>query len=244
MRTALLACLAALFACKTERAPDASPLGAASTASTASTAKARRAKLPALTRTNAIVVEVQRRAELAWTDAEAANTPDAWDLAADLFARSRDACVAACDELAYSVVLARANAIKADALPPPDPKPTTPQPLPPRVEAMIDAADRFVATSPDNAEALGVSFLAGKQYNDYGWIDESTTRFATVVAADPRADVALYSANLMLDAFNRGERFEDLVRWARDLQANAVLMASHPEIAETVAQILRAAASR
>jgi hypothetical protein len=46
----------------------------------------------------------------------------------------------------------------------------------------------------------------------------------------------------MLDAFNRSERFDDLLRWARDLQANAALMATHEDLAELVADILARAA--
>lgn len=236
MRTSLL--VIALAACKT----DPAPAPAATVAS--SDPLPRRAKLPALTRTNALVVGVQLRAESAWNDATAMNTADAWDLAADLFARSRDACPRECSDLAYAAVLARKNAIAADAsLVRPVEKPTSPEEMPERVVAFIDAADAYAASAPaGDSEAAGISFLAGKQFNDYGYVDESTTRFADIVRANPTHDVALYSANLLLDAFNRSERYEDLVAWARTLQGNAVLMASHAELAEVVAQILARAA--
>lgn len=237
-----LSTLPALVACKTDGTPrdsNADP----SVAHTTSTAP-RRAKLPVPTKTNALVIGVQLRAERAWSDATESNTPDAWDLAAELFQRARGSCRADCRELAYAEVLSRANAIKADPLSrPTGEKPTTPVPLPARVEAFVDAADRYVATAPSgDYEAVGVSFLASKQYNDYGWIDESTTRFANIALGSPTEDVALYSANLMLDAFNRSERFDELVQWARQLQANAALMATHTELAELVADILARAA--
>ena len=204
----------------------------------------RQAKLPFPTRTNALVIGLQLRAETAWTDATAANTAEAWDLAAELFARARDACSRDCAEIAYATVLARSNALKADpALVHRGEKPVTPQPMPERVEAFVDAADAYVATAaPGDDDAIGISFLAGQQYNNYGYVDESTTRFASIVFASPTHDVALYSANLMLDAFNRSERYDDLLRWARDLQANSELMAAHTELAELVAAILARAA--
>ncbi|MFN0252850.1 MAG: hypothetical protein ACKV2T_38605 [Kofleriaceae bacterium] len=235
-----LTLLWSLVACKA----DPPPREAGSAANRAGeTTAPRRAKLPELTRTNALVIGVQLRAEMAWTDATAASSPEAWDLAADLFARSRDACLRDCAELAYATVLARSNALKADAsIVRPAEKPTTPQPMPERVEAMIDAADAFMATAPAGDDnTIGVGFFAGQQFNDYGHIDESTTRFANIVNANPTHEVALYSANLMLDAFNRSERYEDLLRWARELEANAALMATHGELAELVANIVRGA---
>jgi hypothetical protein len=227
----------ALIACKTDPAPAASdrkPLA------NTTNARPRQAKLPAPTNTNALIIGVQLRAEMAWNDATAANTPEAWDLAADLFARAYAACRVDCRELAYADVLARSNALKTDPmLVRPAEKPTTPQPLPARVEAFVDAADTYAATAPPgDDDAIGVSFLAGQQYNDYGWIDESTTRFATIVIANPTHEVALYSANLMLDAFNRSGRYDDLLRWARDLRANAALMAAQPELAELVQNLI------
>jgi hypothetical protein len=230
-----------LAACKTD--PAARSETARTELANTSNARPRQAKLPLPTKTNALVIGVQLRAEMAWNDASAANTSESWDLAADLFARSRDACVRECDELAYATVLARKNAIAADrSIVRPVEKPTTPQEIPARVEAFIDAADAYVAMAPGDDDAIGVSFLAGTQYNDYGHVDESTTRFASIVIANPTHDVALYSANLMLDAFNRSERFDDLLRWARDLQANAALMATHEDLAELVADILARAA--
>lgn len=236
-----LVALPALVACKPDSPP---PARADRAVANTSNARPRQATLPALTNTNALIIGVQLRAEMAWNDATAVNTPEAWDLAADLFARAAAACRVECSELAYATILARSNAIKSDAtLVRPDEKPTEPQPLPVRVEAFIDAADSYVATAPAGDEdAIGVSFLAGQKYNDYGWIDESTTRFGTIVLANPTAEVALYSANLMLDAFNRSERYDDMLRWARDLQANAALMAAYPELAELVAELLARAA--
>lgn len=240
MRTSLLALIVALPACKTDQ-----PARSENTVAMAPSATApRRAKLPALTRTNALVVHVQLRAEMAWNDATSANTSDAWDLAADLFQRALASCRADCRELAYSEVLARKNAVMTDpSLRPPAEKPTSPVPLPARIEAMVDAADQYIAASPpDDPDALGAAFIAGQQYNNYGWIDESTTRFANVILTKPTEDVALYSANLMLDAFNRSERWDEMLQWARDLQANTVLMATHPELAELVADLLARAA--
>jgi hypothetical protein len=238
----LVASVASLVACK------ADPPAARDVTNRASeTAFApRRAKLPAPTRTNALVIGVQLRAEIAWIDATAANTPEAWDLAADLFTRSRDACLRDCAELAYATVLARSNALKADAtIVRPVEKPTTPQPMPARVEAMIDAADAYVATAPaGDSDAIGVGFLAGQQFNDYGYVDESTTRFAAIALENPTHEVALYSANLLLDAFNRSERYEEMLRWARMFRDTPALMATHSELAEIVRMLLAREARR
>ncbi len=232
-----------LVACKTDSASVERGSGDRAVANTSS-ARPRQAKLPLPTRTNALIIGVQVRAEMAWNDATAANTPESWDLAAELFQRALAACRDDCTELAYAMVLARKNAIANDrSIVRPAEKPTEPQELPARVEAFVDAADTYVATAPSgDDEAVGISFLASQQYNDYGWIDESTTRFATIVLANPSHEVALYSANLMLDAFNRSGRYDDLLRWARDLSANAALMAAQPELAELVATILARAA--
>lgn len=237
----LLAAALTLLACRSDPPP---PQTAANRPAPTTIAPPRQATLPAPTISNALIIGVQLRAEAAWNDATLAETSEAWDLAADLFARARDACTSDCGELAYATVLARAKALDADPTSArPEDKPTEPQPLPPRVEALIDAADVYVASaSPGDDDAIGVSFLAGRQFDAYGWIDESTTRFATIVLAHPAHDVALYSANLLLDALNRSGRYDELVRWARDMSANAALMAAHTELAELVAEILARAA--
>lgn len=245
MRNALpLAAVIAVYvvsACKTDPAPSTktAPLVVNTTI-----AAPRQAKLPAPTTTNALIIGVQLRAEMAWNDATAQNTPEAWDLAADLFLRARDACRVDCRELAYATVLARSNAMKLDpSLAVPDERPTEPQPIPARVESFIDAADAYVASvPPGDDEAVGVSFLAGQQYNNYGWVDESTTRFADIVQANPTHEVAEYSANLLLDAFNRAGRYDELLQWARTMQTNAALMATHAELAQLVADLLSRAA--
>lgn len=241
MRAALFLC--AVAACK----PDPTPARVDKPIANSVSSTARRAKLPEMTRTNALVVQVQLRAEMAWNDAEAQNTLEAWDLAADLFANVRDACLHECRELAYAAVLARKNALALDPMiaahVPLEQRPTTPEPMPPRVEAMIEAADAFVASAPaGDEEAAGVGFLAAQQYNTYGWLDESTTRFAQVVTTNPTADVAEYSANLLLDAYNRAERYEELFAYARQLSLNAPFLAAHPEVAELVRDLLARAA--
>jgi hypothetical protein len=227
MRTLLVATF--LVGCR----PDPTP------APVTSAVVKRQAKLPFVTARNIVPVTTHLRAESAWTHAESADTLDAWDTAADLFSQARDECTSDCTELAYAAVLARANAIKHDpTLERPEEKPTEPQPIPARIESFITDADAFVEAAPDNEEAPGVAFLAANRFDDYGWIDESITRYGDIIDNHATHDVSEYSANLLLDALDRAGRYEELVQFARMLAANVALMAAHPDLADLVQNIL------
>jgi hypothetical protein len=239
MHTCALIAVTLLTACRPDSAPNERPI---STAKRGATPHPRKAKLPVLTKSNVLPVTTQLRAESAWKFATEADTLQAWDAAGDLFTQARDECTSDCSELAYSAVLARSRAVSHDpSLERQGEKPIDPQPIPQRVEALISASDAYVATVPGSDESAGVAFLAGKAFNDYGWLDESVARFGTLVEHHPTHEVSEYSANLLLDAFNRRERYDELVQFARMFAANPIFMGAHPDLAETVRAILRQA---
>src|SRR5690606_11259103 len=78
---------------------------------------------------------VDREAFL-WAFAETRNTVEAWQTAAATFEAQLASCTADCADTAWSVMLARRNALKAEPIPPP-PDDAPPGPLPERVQAMV-----------------------------------------------------------------------------------------------------------
>lgn len=184
-------------------------------------------------------------AEVRWKDAEATPTPETWELAADAHARAIAACGAgpACAEHAYAECLARANAVRLDEqdVPPGD----DPVPLPPRLEAMVDAMDRYVALAPDSDDAPGMRFLAARAKWRHRHFDDDTFRRLQVMAyASPPVEVTEYAINLLLDAYLRSGRSDELHREVTRLLADRARLARFPDLIDRLNELERASRSR
>jgi hypothetical protein len=177
-------------------------------------------------------------AETAWTAAEASPTPELWDAAADHFARAIASCHGHphCVELAYAECLARANAVRIEDAAIPEGE--APVPLPPRVDAMVDAMDRFVDLAPDSEEAPGMRFLAARTYWKHRHLNDATiARLEVLVFAPEPVEVTEYSINLLLDTLIRLDRIDDLRRVVDRLLADHARIAAFPDIVARLQQL-------
>lgn len=66
-------------------------------------------------------------------------------------------------------------------------------------QALLDAADRFVAAWPEDDKAQAIAFSAARLAYDRGRLDEAATRFEAVVAMEPSHPRAEQSVHLRLD---------------------------------------------
>ncbi len=177
-------------------------------------------------------------AEDQWSAAEQAGTAEAWELAADAYAVAVAVCGGGppCVEHAYAEALARANAVRIEdaEVPPGD----APVPLPPRVEAMIDAMDRYVELAPGSEEVPGMRFLAARARWRYRHLDDDTIRrLETLAAAGDGVEVTEYAINLLLDTYIRSGRQNDLRRTVDRLLADPSRLTRFPDTLERLRAI-------
>lgn len=168
----------------------------------------------------------------AWSAAEAAKTAEAWDRAADEYARARERCVDDCLDAAYAVVLARKNALSADPIKPP--KPEESPPLPARVKALVSALDDYLKIAPPtDPDQLDMKFLAANAINL--WHQEDAVARLEELLREHRNDPsAEYVVNMLLDALMRANRVEELKRWVSELLADATFLEGKDQLRSTL----------
>ena len=203
-------------------------------------------KQPATSTAPAIV-----EAERLWN--AAANVTDR-SLESDAWARAAEAFLAATEiktlskteqmEAAYSAVLAMKNALNVDPrIKDPDaPKQIewdrkpTPKQIPPRDQRFIQIVRAYLKYDATSDEAVGMKFLYANVLRRYDRFDEAIPIF-TEVLEHKNHETAEFAANLLLDTYNRLQRYDELVALADRLRADTAFMAKHEDLARTVLRI-------
>lgn len=192
-------------------------------------------------------------AEQAWSAAETETDPgnqsDRWERAALAFGEldaapvdlktKRDAAAAA--------ILAWKNALSLDARVRPAPMPVpgnawkpAPRPLPAREQKVVAAFDRYVTyMGPADADVPGVVFLKANLYRQFDQLDLAIPILLSLIEHYPRQDVAEYAAQLLLDTYNRLQRYDDLIALADQLAGDSAFLRGRDDLARTVTQIRR-----
>jgi hypothetical protein len=175
--------------------------------------------------------------------AERANTPTAWTSVADAYAQDLSRCTTDCRDLAYEVLLARKQAVKAANLPKPEGDEWTPVPVPAEVQAVIDATDAFVAMlDPTDDDVAGLQFLSAASLWRYRR-DEALPRLEALLREHRDDATAEYAANQLIDALMRAGKLAELRAWAAELAADETFLANKPELRATLERVVALLAS-
>jgi tetratricopeptide (TPR) repeat protein len=105
-------------------------------------------------------------------------------------------------------------------------KKQTKQAIPRNKLRFIRSAEIYMDNCPQDQDVGDVKYDIAKTYYDYYHLDEAIKRFDELVRDIPKSDLALYSANLVLDALQEKEDFEALNTYARKYFKNQDLMAN------------------
>ena len=115
-------------------------------------------------------------------------------------------------EAAYADVVSTKNAAhqpnEAGGKPPcPDMKPCQ---IPPDIQRLAAAFDRYVAVVPGNKERPTMEYRRARIYYEYQHLAEPAPMFAHIFAVYPDHELATYSANLELDCLAILKRYDQL----------------------------------
>jgi tetratricopeptide (TPR) repeat protein len=134
-------------------------------------------------------------------------------------------------EAAYAAVLAWKNALNIDDQGQgPDKggsdsgKDNKPQPIPEYQKKMIAAFDTYIKYVPDSPELVKIKYRKARIYYDYNHFDDAVTLFQDVLEKHPNDELALYSANLLLDSLNIQGKPKEVIRWAERFMEMPQLM--------------------
>ncbi|HEX5060772.1 MAG TPA: hypothetical protein VFV99_15495 [Kofleriaceae bacterium] len=173
--------------------------------------------------------------------AEASDSAAAWTAIADAYENELATCTKDCRAIAYEIVLARKNVVKAMKLePPPGDGPVE---LPAEVKEVVDAIDAYVKmVDPTDDEVAPMQFLAANAL--WHWRQpEALTRLQQFLEEHRDDPTAEYAANQLLHSLMQQNRLEELRAWVGELSGDETFLANKPELRATIARIQEALAS-
>src|SRR5207302_5380927 len=94
-----------------------------------------------------------------------------------------------------------------------DKKKFEPLAIPEYQKKMIGAFDTYIKYVPDAPELVTIKYRKARIYYEYNHFDEAIKLFQDIVDKHSKDELAVYSANLMLDSLNAQGRQKDVVAW-------------------------------
>lgn len=88
-----------------------------------------------------------------------------------------------------------------------------PRPIPEFQGKMIAAFDTYIKYVPDAPELPVIRYRKARIYYEYNHFEEASKLFQDVVEKHPNHELAIYSANLLLDSLNALGRTKEVVSW-------------------------------
>ncbi len=195
--------------------------------------------------------------ELIWTRAESEKNPrlqtELWENAAVAFTdvvKTGKVEPKLMKEAAYAAVLGWKNALNVDprAKQQADKvedvtknydKVPEAKPIPPREEKMLAAFDIYIThiKDPKDDELVGMKFLKANIYRRYNHFDKAIPIFEDIIAKHREHETAEFSANLLLDTYNRMQNYDAMLTLVNKLVNDKKFLEGKDDLNETLARI-------
>ena len=85
--------------------------------------------------------------------------------------------------------------------------------IPEYQKKMIDAFETYVKYVPDAPERVVIMYREARIYYEYNHFDDAAKRFEVIVDKYPKHELAIYSANLLLDSLNAQGKTKEVVSY-------------------------------
>ena len=115
-------------------------------------------------------------------------------------------------------------------------------PFSPARQKLLDACERYLKYSPGGDKWVEVAYKAARLYYDHNAFGEASDLFTRIALDHPKHELARYSANLVLDAYNLLGDWRNVNGWAKRFYANKVLLEAHPELKDELARVIEESA--
>ncbi|MBA3498763.1 MAG: hypothetical protein H0T65_00200, partial [Deltaproteobacteria bacterium] len=195
--------------------------------------------------------------ELIWSRAESEKNPrlqtELWENAAIAFTdvvKTGKVEPKLMKEAAYAAVLGWKNALnvdprikgQADKVEDIDKtydKKAEPKPIPPREEKMLAAFDIYInyIKDPKDDELVGMKLLKANIYRRYNHFDKAIPLFEEILEKHREHETAEYSANLLLDTYNRLQDYDAMLKLVNRLVGDKKFLEGKEDLNETLAKI-------
>ncbi len=112
----------------------------------------------------------------------------------------------------------------------------------PQRQRLLDACLRYLKWQPAGDKWVEIAYKAARLEYQHNAFAEATDLFTRIALDHPSHELAGYSTNLVLDAYNLLGDWRNVNGWAKRFYANAKLMESHPALKADLAKIIEESA--
>ena len=114
--------------------------------------------------------------------------------------------------------------------------------LAPQRQRLVDACNRYLKWQPKGDKWVEVAYKVANIHYRHNAFAEATDLFTRIALDHPAHELAGYSTNLVLDAYNLLGDWRNVNGWAKRFYANAGLMKAHAALKEDLAKVIEQSA--
>ena len=113
------------------------------------------------------------------------------------------------------------------------------KPIPEREQKMLAAFDIYInyIKDPKDDELVGMKFLKANIYRRYNHFDEAIAIFQDILDKHRQHETAEYSANLLLDTYNRLQKYDEMLALVEKLDADPKFLEGKDDLKATLGKI-------
>jgi tetratricopeptide (TPR) repeat protein len=120
--------------------------------------------------------------------------------------------------------------------------PTKRIPMAAQRQALLTACNRYLKYQPQGDKWVEIAYKAANLHYRHNDFMPATDLFTRIVLDHPQSELAGYSTNLVLDAYNLLGDWRNVNGWARRFYANAALTKAHPALKDDLARVIEQSA--
>ncbi len=115
-------------------------------------------------------------------------------------------------------------------------------PFAPQREKLVRSCERYLKWQPKGDRWVEIAYKTANIYYRHNAFAEATDLFTRIALDHPEHELAGYSTNLVLDAYNMLGDWRNVNGWAKRFYGNAKLVASHPGLKDDLAKVIEQSA--
>ncbi|HEY6100759.1 MAG TPA: hypothetical protein VIW03_15080, partial [Anaeromyxobacter sp.] len=112
----------------------------------------------------------------------------------------------------------------------------------PQRQRLLDACLRYLKWQPKGDKAVEIAYKAARLHYQHNAFAEATDLFTRIALDHPSHELAGYSTNLVLDAYNLLGDWRNVNGWAKRFYGNAELLKAHPALKDDLAKVIEQSA--
>jgi len=115
-------------------------------------------------------------------------------------------------------------------------------PFAPARQKLVEACERYLKHQPKGDKWVEIAYKAARLHYQHNAFGEASDLFTRIALDHPAHELAEYSANLVLDAYNLLGDWRNVNGWAKRFYANRALVDAHPRLKEDLTRIIEGSA--